>query len=340
MELRQLEYFVAVAEERHFTRAAQRLHVAQSGLSATIKALEVELGARLLLRTTRRVELTQAGDALLGEARRTLASARAAADVVAAVEGLVRGELGVGVMQAMSALNLGGLLRRFHTEFPGVELRLRQTSSADLVAQVEQGNLDLAFTSSVAGPHPGLAFLPVFSSPMVVVCAGNDPLNRRRRVALSDLERREFVDFPVGWGSRLVVDGAFVSAGLGRRVPFEVNDVATLLDLVEAGLGIAVVPAAVAAVRPGLATVGLSPPLPPLDSLDQLGGSGAGQPGGPGAASDGPGILVGGRGIAAPAARRLAGPGSSGMLDSACGGPVPMRCGRGHSRPGRACLVL
>src|SRR5437762_2370234 len=113
MELRQLEAFVAVAEERNFTRAAARLYVAQSGLSATIRSLERELGAPLFLRTTRHVELTAAGQALLGEARRTLASAHAAADAVAAIEGLRRGTLTLGIMQASSLFGLPRLLARY-----------------------------------------------------------------------------------------------------------------------------------------------------------------------------------------------------------------------------------
>ncbi|PLW73181.1 LysR family transcriptional regulator, partial [Streptomyces sp. DJ] len=101
MELRHLEHFVAVSEEQHFTRAAERLHIAQSGLSASVRSLERELGADLFTRTTRQVRLTEAGRALLVEARRTLASAAAAREAVAAVRGLLRGTLAVGTEQCM-----------------------------------------------------------------------------------------------------------------------------------------------------------------------------------------------------------------------------------------------
>jgi DNA-binding transcriptional LysR family regulator len=117
------------AEERHFTRAARRLHIVQSGLSASIRALERELDAPLFVRSTRRVELTQAGRALLPEARRTLAAATAAGDAVAAVQGLLRGTLAVGTMQILPpAVELVAVLGRFHAEHPGVELRLRQAA--------------------------------------------------------------------------------------------------------------------------------------------------------------------------------------------------------------------
>src|SRR5579863_8621785 len=114
MELRQLEAFVAVAEERNFTRAAARLYVAQSGLSATIRSLEKEVHAPLFVRSTRRVDLTPAGAAMLSEARRTLASARAAVDTVAAVEGLKRGNLTIGIVQAGWWLfDLAGMLASY-----------------------------------------------------------------------------------------------------------------------------------------------------------------------------------------------------------------------------------
>src|SRR5574340_1373209 len=146
MELRQLECFVAVAEERNFTRAAERLHVAQSGLSATIRGLERELHAPLFRRTTRQVTLTPAGVALLGEARRTLSAARAAVGAVAAVEGLERGTLTLGIMQS-SLFDLPSILSHYREAYPGVELRLRHAPSADQVRLLRDHDLDLIFTT-------------------------------------------------------------------------------------------------------------------------------------------------------------------------------------------------
>src|ERR1700741_4560857 len=122
MELRALEYFVAVAEERHFTRAAARVHVSQSGLSATVRSLESELHEPLFERTTRRVQLTSAGEALLPEARRALAAARSGVDAVRAVRGLQRGTIWLGVMQQMTVIDLPRTLARFSRRYPGVEL--------------------------------------------------------------------------------------------------------------------------------------------------------------------------------------------------------------------------
>src|SRR3954464_8330413 len=120
MELRHFEYFVAVAEERSFTRAAARLHVVQSGVSAVIKSLERELGADLLERTSKRVALTDAGEALLPRARAALEAAQAARDAVGEVRGGLRGTLRIGILNSVAELDIPGLLGTFHRTYPGV----------------------------------------------------------------------------------------------------------------------------------------------------------------------------------------------------------------------------
>ncbi|MBB5806510.1 DNA-binding transcriptional LysR family regulator [Saccharothrix ecbatanensis] len=241
MELRQLEYFVAVAEECHFTRAARRMHVAQSGLSASIRALEVELGAPLFVRSTRQVELTQAGRALLVEARRALGTIDAARDAVAAVQGLLRGTLSVGSIQCLHAVHLPAVLARFHELHPGVELRLRQAGSGELVDLVRAGRLDLAFvTAGRVGDDLKVSTLS--SEPLVLACAPELPLAGRESVRLAELAGQPFVDFNPDWGTRDDVDRALATAGVDRKVAVEVNDVHSLLDFVGFGLGVALVP--------------------------------------------------------------------------------------------------
>ncbi|WP_447004765.1 LysR family transcriptional regulator [Saccharothrix isguenensis] len=241
MELRQLEYFVAVAEECHFTRAARRMHVAQSGLSASIRALEVELGAPLFVRSTRQVELTQAGRALLVEARRALGTIDAARDAVAAVQGLLRGTLSVGSIQCLHAVHLPAVLARFHELHPGVELSLRQAGSGELVDLVRAGRLDLAFvTSGRAGDD--LKVTTLSSEPLVLACAPELPLAGRESVRLAELAGQPFVDFNPDWGTRDDVDRALATAGVDRKLAVEVNDVHSLLDFVGFGLGVALVP--------------------------------------------------------------------------------------------------
>jgi DNA-binding transcriptional LysR family regulator len=255
MELRQLEAFVAVAEERNFTRAAARLYVAQSGLSATVRTLERELHAPLFVRSTRRVELTPAGTALLPEARRALASARAAADAVAAIEGLQRGTLTLGVMQAGGLFDLAAHLARYRAAYPGIGLKLQQASSTELGHLLRGGAVDMVFATAVDEPSAEIVSFPLVRSPLVVVCRADGTLGRRGTIALSSLAGRDQIGFPLGWGVRDLADRATRAAGIEPRVDLEVNDTSTLLDLVEAGLGVAVIPEAIARLRPALQQV-------------------------------------------------------------------------------------
>lgn len=242
MELRQIEYFVAVAEERHFTRAARRMHVAQSGLSASVRSLERELGAALFVRSTRRVELTDAGRALLAEARNTLHSLTAARDAVAAVQGLLRGSLSIGTIQCLPGLDMAAALARFRTAHPGVAVGLRQASSPELVEAVRNGELDVAFVSAPAAGTGAVATAPLTAESMVVSCGPDHPFAAAGAVSLADLATETFVDFSPGWVTRDLTDDALRAAGLARRVALQVDDVHSLLDLVAHGLGVALVP--------------------------------------------------------------------------------------------------
>jgi DNA-binding transcriptional LysR family regulator len=266
MEIRHLQHFVAVAEVRHFTRAAERLMVSQSGLSASIRALERELQAALFVRTTRQVTLTEAGRALLGEAERVLAGVRAAQEAVAAVQGVLRGRLALGTEQCIAGVRVPGLLAAFRERHPQVEIRLRQAGSALLVDEVAAGRLDLAFAVTSGGELPPvLCAVPLAREPMVVLChpahrlaargtaqpvgAGHAEAADSTTVSetagitdLSALGKEAFVDFHPDWGPRRTTDAAFAAARVDRTVTLEVNDVHSLLELVQEGLGIAMVP--------------------------------------------------------------------------------------------------
>ncbi|MFE9777345.1 LysR family transcriptional regulator [Streptomyces sp. NPDC005775] len=242
MELRQLEHFVAVAQERHFTRAAERVAVSQSGLSASVRALEQELRTPLFSRTTRSVRLTEAGRALLVEAERTLAGARAAKDAVDAVRGLLRGTLSVGVEQCVAGLNLPRLLAAFHREHPHMEIRLRQEGTTNLVDGVAGGRLDIAFAATVSPVEWRGELVPLAREPMVLLCAPGHRLAPADRVGWEELAGEAFIDFHPDFGPRRAADEAFATARVRRTVALEVNDVHTLLELVREGLGIAVVP--------------------------------------------------------------------------------------------------
>jgi DNA-binding transcriptional LysR family regulator len=256
VELRHLEAFVAVAEERSFTRAAVRLHVAQSGLSATIRSLERELHTELFARTTRQVELAPAGHVLLPEARRTLASARHATEAVAAVEGVERGTLTLGVLQASTIINLPGLLQRYRKAFPGIHLAFRQASTADLGGLLADREVDVIFTSDSDDRFPDLLSIPLLRTPLVIAFSPDDPFSGRWAIPLRSLRDRAQVGFPLGWGIRTLTDMAMIDAGVQPNYEFEVNDTNTLLDLVEGGLGVTVIAEAlVESLRPQLGWV-------------------------------------------------------------------------------------
>ena len=230
MELRQLEHFVATAEEGHFGRAADRSNIVQSGLSASIRSLERELDTRLFHRTTRRVELTESGRALLPEARRALAAAASAREAVAEVEGLERGTLSLGIMQSLVAVRLPALLARFHSLHPAIDLRLRQAGAAVLLQDVRDGRLELAFASFPAEPPAGLVGHELLNETMTLVCAPDHRLAERASVSLADLRDEDFVDGHQDWGIRMANDRAFAAAGIERHVAFEINDLQTILD--------------------------------------------------------------------------------------------------------------
>ncbi|MXM66018.1 LysR family transcriptional regulator [Streptomyces sp. HUCO-GS316] len=243
MELRHLQHFVAVAEDQHFTRAAERLMVSQSGLSASIRALERELGTSLFVRTTRRVTLTEAGRALLGEAERILAQVRAAHEAVAAVQGVLRGTLALGTEQCIAGVHVARLLAAFRREHPDVEIRLRQAASGALAEEVTAGRLDLAFAVRTRADTDQLRSVSLTKEPMTVLCHPDHRLARAGAAVTPDeLGGEVFVDFHPDWGPRRTTDAVFATAGVGRTVALEVNDVHGLLDLVDENLGIAVVP--------------------------------------------------------------------------------------------------
>ncbi|MDX3762212.1 MULTISPECIES: LysR family transcriptional regulator [Streptomyces] len=242
MELRHLQHFVAVAEDQHFTRAAERLMVSQSGLSSSIRALERELQAPLFVRTTRRVTLTEAGRALLGEAERILAQVRSAQDAVAAVQGVLRGTLSLGTEQCIAGVDVAKLLAAFRRRHPDVEIRLRQAGSEALAEEVAAGRLDLAFAVRTRADGDQLRSVPLTSEPMTVLCHPTHHLATAAVVTPQELGGEAFVDFHPDWGPRRTTDAAFAAADVRRTVALEVSDVHSLLELVHEGLGIAVVP--------------------------------------------------------------------------------------------------
>lgn len=244
MELRHLEYFVAVAEERSFTRAAARLHVVQSGVSAAIKVLERELGAALLDRTSKRVALTDAGAALLPQAQAVLDAAQSAKDAVGEVRGGLRGSVRVGTLASMALLDMPGLLGHFHRSHPAVTLQLNVSprGTAGLLDGLLGGTLDLALVSVPGRPPTGLQVRQLLWRRLDLIVPAGHRFAARPTVRIEDLADEPFVDFPIGYGNRAVVDRAFAAAGVDRHVAVEVTDLSSGADFVREGLGVAILP--------------------------------------------------------------------------------------------------
>ncbi len=260
MELRHLEHFIAIAEESSFTQAARRLHLSQSALSVSIRALERDLGTRLFERTSHEVALSDAGRALLPEARQIIANVDAARNAVGDVGNGLRGVLRVGMMQALPLIDLAEILARYHKERPQVEIRPRAAAggSAELADGVRNGDLDVAFLSLPSAPA-GLVLTPLAAEPIRLVCRPDHPLATRTSIKISDLGDEEFVDFPVGFGTRACVDREFARLGVDRRVTVEVPDLTTLVELARAGLGLAALPLSLLPGRGRLAVVDIDP---------------------------------------------------------------------------------
>ncbi|MDN5688285.1 MAG: LysR family transcriptional regulator [Brachybacterium sp.] len=241
-----MEYVVALAEERHFTRAADLTGISQSGLSSAIRSLEAELDTPLFHRTTRKVEPTAAGYALVPHARAILEEAVKARDAVVRVSRTVTGSLRVGAEQCLGFVDVSALLERFHRRYPLVETEFVQSGSHELVDAVRTGSLDVAFVAT--SRHLGaVRHMPLGHEPLVVLLPPSHPLAALSELSWDHLDGLGFVDFGASWGVRTLNDESLAAHGISRRVRCSVNDVHTLLDLVRRGLGIAIVPQHVAA---------------------------------------------------------------------------------------------
>ncbi|GGY98910.1 LysR family transcriptional regulator [Streptomyces poonensis] len=241
MDLRQLQYFVAVAEEASFTRAAGRVNISQSGVSAQIRQLERELGAELFDRSARTVTLTAAGRAALGHARAALAAAHGVGQAVGEVTGLLRGRLTVGMVIGCTLTALFDALAAFHAAHPGVEISLLEDHSDRLVEAVRAGTVDLAVagTTSTAALD-GLDTLTVISERLAVAVPPGHPLAAADRVALRDVTRHPIVCMPPGTGLRTLLDEACAAQRLQPAITLQASAADAVADLAARGLAVAV----------------------------------------------------------------------------------------------------
>jgi DNA-binding transcriptional LysR family regulator len=259
MELRQLQYLVAVVEEASFTRAASRVHVAQPGVSAQVRRLERELGQELLDRSGRTVRTTAAGDAVLPYARAALAAVEGARSAVDELAGLVRGRVMVGTVVGCGAVGLPEVLAAFHRAHPGVEIALTEGGSDRLLAGLLDGDLDLGLVGLAGAPPDGVQVQVVVDEPLVLGVGPDDPWWTVDAIPITELRDRTLVSLPVGTGLRGALDAACAAAGFAPRIALESGDLGVVADFAAGGLGAAALAGSVAAARPDLRAVAIEP---------------------------------------------------------------------------------
>lgn len=247
MELRQLEYFIAVAEEANFTRAAERVHISQSGVSAQVRQLERDLGATLIDRSGRTAGLTAAGEAALEHARAVLASVSAVRQAVDDVNELIRGRLVVGMVSAGVVPTFFDALAAFHRAHPGVEIALVEDNSDRLVERVRSGALDLALVATAGTAPPGLDALTIISDALVAAVPIGHPLARRGRVTLAEISAHPLVCLPEGTGIRTAFDEACAAKGVQVGISLQASAPDAVAGLAIRGLGVAILAASMAA---------------------------------------------------------------------------------------------
>jgi DNA-binding transcriptional LysR family regulator len=242
MELRQLSYFVAVAEEGQFTRAAARVSVAQPAVSAQIRRLERELGEPLFLRDQRAVSLTGAGESLLPHARAALAAAQRGRDTIASLRGLLHGRLCVGVSRPVDR-RLAETLGDFHRAHPAIEIAVTEDHNEPLLEALARGDLDAALVGFRGQPLPPQVRARVIAAePLVLGVRRDHPLGRRRSVTLARLRREPMITLTHGSGLRTVLEDACRDAGFAPAIVAETSELGSLVELAAEGLGVAVLP--------------------------------------------------------------------------------------------------
>jgi DNA-binding transcriptional LysR family regulator len=245
MELRQLAYFVAIAEEGNFTRAAQRIPIAQPAISQQIRRLEAELGERLFLRDRRGTQLTPAGQALLPHARATLEAASGGRDAVAALSGLLTGRLAVGLVHPLPDRRVPRLLGAFHRAHPRIELTVLEDQTDALLAALATGQLHAALIGlgRYDRPPPDVESLLVAREPVVVAVHPTHPLAGRGQIPLRALREEPMVTLTGASKLRGNLEAACQAAGFAPRIVAETSDLGVMVELAAEQLGVAVLPA-------------------------------------------------------------------------------------------------
>ena len=231
MELRQLRYFLAIADKLSFTQAAEYLRVTQPTLSHQIKALEVEIGSKLFDRVRRKVYLTPSGHTLREYAQEALHATSSAKIAISELEGLVRGTLVIGVIETLSGSLLPPLLAKFSRLYPGIHVTVRQMPSGQLEAQLDKGNLDLGIAYSPTATNKIVAE-KLFDEPLVLVVDAKHRLAKKKRIQLAELDDEPLMLLTSEFSSRRLLEAHFSSVGVKPRIALEINSVHTTIAMV------------------------------------------------------------------------------------------------------------
>jgi LysR family transcriptional regulator, transcription activator of glutamate synthase operon len=243
MDLRQLGYLVALAEEQHFTKAAEREHVAQPALSQQIKRLEEEVGVTLVERTTRQVTITHAGRLLVARARRVLGEIDAATAELEALKGMESGHVSVGTIHTMGPVDVSLPLAIFHERHPGIELTVREHASEELAEMIRDDTLDLAFLSVTERVEShGLGLHQLVSEELVAVLPTDHRFAKRRKLRMAELADEEFISYREGARLRELLVTAGRDAGFQPQIKLESNESGRIRRLVARGMGVAILP--------------------------------------------------------------------------------------------------
>ncbi len=251
MELKQLEYFIAVAEESNFTRAAQRVGISQSGVSAQVRKLELDLGATLVDRSGRTATLTTAGTAALERARSVLQSVEALRQAVNEVTGLVHGRLTVGMITGCTVQGLFDTLAAFHLAHPGIDISLVEDNSGPLTDRVRSGEVDLALIGTSGEPPSGLGALSITNERIVAAVPYGHPLAGRDCFLLSDMGDYPIVCMPEGTAPRTLFNQVCAAKGLVPNIVLQASAPDAVADLAARGLGVAILTESMATFHEG-----------------------------------------------------------------------------------------
>ena len=259
MELHQLEYLVAVADEGSFTKAAARMHVAQPGVSAQIRRLESELGHELLDRSARAVRTTRAGQEILPLARAALSAVSEIRMIASELSGVLRGHVAVGMMTSCPPGVITDALAMFHREHPGVGVGLIEAPTAELVTGLRDAAIDLAVIG-FSSPPDGFQVEVINDDALVAAVAAEHSLAQRKSLSLRALVAHDLICLPRGAGIRASLDEGCAATRLTARITLEASNPEVVADLAAHGLGVAVLPESYVRTRKELRLIRIGPP--------------------------------------------------------------------------------